>query len=60
MLDGLAAAATDLARAFGELDTAGLARTGVYTWPRREVRTLLWLGRHTVHEGEHHLLDLTR
>jgi S-DNA-T family DNA segregation ATPase FtsK/SpoIIIE len=35
-------------------------RTGIYHWPAVESRTLLWLGRHTVHEVEHHLLDLTR
>ncbi|MEV4755896.1 DinB family protein [Micromonospora sp. NPDC049559] len=56
----LAGAARELADGFGALDPAELARTGVYPWPRREVRTVLWLGRHTVHEGEHHLMDIGR
>ena len=54
----LAAVAEELAVVLaGPVD---LDRTGVYNWPHREVRTLLWLGRHTVHEGEHHLLDVRR
>ncbi|MER7456721.1 DinB family protein [Micromonospora sp. NPDC126480] len=60
VLDELTAAGVDLAARFGALGPAELARTGVYPWPQRQVRTLLWLGRHTVHEGEHHLFDLRR
>jgi hypothetical protein len=54
----LAAAADDLATAFGLLDSRGLARIGVFPWPRPAERTMLWLGQHSVHEGEHHLGDI--
>jgi hypothetical protein len=60
VLAELAAAADDLAARFAGLDPAQLARTGIYPWPQRQARTLLWLGQHTVHEGEHHLLDIHR
>ncbi|MFG2012243.1 DinB family protein [Micromonospora sp. NPDC048868] len=60
VLAALGAAADDLAARFGVLGPAELARTGVYPWPRPQARTLLWLGRHTIHEGEHHLLDIRR
>ena len=42
------------------LDDAGWARTGVYHWPTTEVRTVEWIGRHTVHEGTHHLRDIAQ
>jgi hypothetical protein len=60
VLDEVAAAADELASAFEALDAAGWQRTGIYSYPTREVRTLEWIGRHTIHEGEHHLLDLER
>ncbi|MFD2765335.1 DinB family protein [Micromonospora eburnea] len=60
VLAALSAAAEDLAARFAALDPPALDRTGVYPWPRRRARTLLWLGQHTVHEGEHHLLDIRR
>jgi hypothetical protein len=60
VLADLAAAAHALADAFGALSEAELARSGVYPWPRPQARSLLWLGRHSVHEGEHHLLDIVR
>ncbi|NES29923.1 DinB family protein [Micromonospora terminaliae] len=60
VLADLATAADGFAARFAALGEVELARTGVYPWPRREVRTLLWLGRHTVHEAEHHLLDIRR
>ncbi|WP_422769378.1 DinB family protein [Plantactinospora sp. WMMC1484] len=60
VLGDLVAAADGLASAFAPLGPAELDRTGVYPWPERQTRTLLWLGRHTVHEGEHHLLDIRR
>jgi hypothetical protein len=56
-LDGNARAlAADLAA----LTPAQWARTGVYNWPSPGPRTLRWLARHTVHEVEHHLGDVTR
>ncbi|MGW5673172.1 DinB family protein [Micromonospora sp. NPDC003776] len=60
VLAELGTAADELATRFAGLGAAQLARTGVYPWPQRQVRTLLWLGQHTVHEGEHHLLDIRR
>jgi S-DNA-T family DNA segregation ATPase FtsK/SpoIIIE len=49
-----------LASAFAELVPEQWERLGVYNWPERAERTMGWLGRHTVHEGEHHLLDMDR
>jgi hypothetical protein len=60
VLSALGANATALAAAFGALGPAELARVGLYPWPEPFERTLLWLGRHTVHEGEHHLMDVRR
>jgi hypothetical protein len=60
VLNDLAAAAHTLADAIDALSQAELARTGVYPWPQPQARSLLWLGRHSVHEGEHHLLDIVR
>lgn len=56
----LTAAADDLARAFASVKQAEWTRTGLYNWPSPQARTVLWLGRHTIHELEHHLLDATR
>ncbi|GAA3451846.1 DinB family protein [Dactylosporangium matsuzakiense] len=60
VLAALGAAADVLATAFAALGPAELARTGLYPWPRPVARTMLWLGQHTVHEGEHHLMDVRR
>jgi hypothetical protein len=60
VLTELAAAADELAGAFGSLGDEGWQRTGIYSYPTREIRTLEWIGRHTIHEGEHHLLDIAR
>jgi DinB family protein len=54
------AATDELADALEALDDTGWARTGVYTYPTEEVRTLEWVARHTVHEGVHHLMDIER
>ncbi|HEY2812166.1 MAG TPA: DinB family protein [Acidimicrobiales bacterium] len=35
-------------------------RTMTYFFPEQAVRPLTWVVRHTVHEGEHHLLDIGR
>jgi len=40
------------------LDDAGWSRTGVYRWPTTAVRTVEWIGLHTVHECVHHLTDV--
>jgi hypothetical protein len=60
VLTELAEAAHDLARVFDTLDPPQWSRTGIYPWPAAESRTVLWLGRHTVHELEHHLMDVAR
>ncbi len=36
------------------------ARTMTYSYPERAERSLTWVVQHTVHEGEHHLLDMGR
>ncbi|GGM69918.1 DinB family protein [Dactylosporangium sucinum] len=60
VLAALALAADALAADFARLTAVELERTGRYPWPEPAERTLLWLGRHTVHEGEHHLIDVAR
>jgi S-DNA-T family DNA segregation ATPase FtsK/SpoIIIE len=60
VLPELAKAADDLASAFEGLSPVQWRRTGIYNWPAVESRSMLWLGRHTVHEVEHHLRDLRR
>jgi hypothetical protein len=56
----IAEAARAMADGLRGLATAGWARSGVYNWPTREIRTVEWIGRHTVHEEQHHLLDIDR
>jgi S-DNA-T family DNA segregation ATPase FtsK/SpoIIIE len=52
------AAADSMARMLEELDEGGWNRTGIYNWPTTEVRTVDWIGRHSVHEEIHHLQDI--
>jgi hypothetical protein len=54
----LANAAHALAALFDGLDPTQLARTAIYNYPTREPRTIAWIGRHSVHEGRHHLRDM--
>lgn len=56
----LAGATDALAALTDGLDDRGWERTGTYLWPVRAERTVEWIGRHTVHEGVHHLLDARR
>jgi len=58
--DQIAAAADALARTLEDLDTAGWERTGLYNYPTPQLRTVEWIGRHTVHELRHHTLDVER
>jgi hypothetical protein len=51
-------AADLLAWAFAGLDDAHLQRPCIYNFPELLERNILWLGRHAVHEGEHHLRDV--
>jgi hypothetical protein len=52
-------AASLFALVFDGLGEAQLRRPLVYQFPQVAERDVAWLGRHTVHEGEHHLLDIT-
>jgi hypothetical protein len=51
-------AADAIAQTLEALGDDGWQRTGVYNWPTKQVRTVEWIGRHTIHEGEHHLQDI--
>jgi hypothetical protein len=37
-----------------------LARPWIYGYPEPPEPDVLWVGRHTLHEGEHNLLDIDR
>ena len=56
----LSDAATALARMLEALDEEAWQRTCIYNWPTTQVRTVEWIGRHTLHEGRHHLGDIDR
>ena len=56
----LVAAAGALATVLDQLPEAAWQRTAVYNWPTRAVRTLDWVGRQTLHEVIHHLMDIDR
>lgn len=58
VLRQLAMAAELCALVFARLDDGGWSRRLVYNWPAAAERDLAWLGRHTVHEVEHHLRDV--
>jgi len=60
VLQQLDMAAELCASAFQAMPDTAWARTLVYNWPEARERDLVWLGRHTVHEGEHHLMDVRR
>jgi S-DNA-T family DNA segregation ATPase FtsK/SpoIIIE len=60
VLEQLRDAAHSLADAMDALDDRGWSRVAVHPWPVRRERTMAWLGRHTVHEGVHHLGDVER
>lgn len=51
-------AARMLARLFGRLTDEQLARRCIYTFPSPAEVDVAWVGRHSVHEGEHHLKDI--
>jgi DNA segregation ATPase FtsK/SpoIIIE, S-DNA-T family len=56
----LEAAADALAAAFATLTPEQWERTAIYNYPTAAERSLVWIGRNTVHEGGHHLLDIDR
>jgi hypothetical protein len=47
-----------LAWGFEGLDESQWLRRCIYNFPEASERNVLWLGRHSVHEGEHHLHDV--
>lgn len=62
-----ASVAADLARVFPQMvraltgrSEADWARPLVYNYPGPQEHDLAWLGRHTIHECEHHLVDIDR
>jgi hypothetical protein len=59
-LDQIEMAAEMCAAVFHHVEGAAWARRFVYNWPSATEHDLAWLGRHTVHEGEHHLMDVRR
>jgi hypothetical protein len=60
VLDQLEMAADLCAAVFGAIEGHAWDRRFVYNWPTAAEHDLAWLGRHTVHEGEHHLMDVGR
>ena len=56
----LGTAARLIAQAFDVLDSAQLQRRCIYTFPAPTERSLLWVGQHAIHEGEHHFRDIER
>jgi len=56
----VAFAAGLLARLFDGLPAEQLARRCVYGYPDKTEVDVAWVGRHTVHEAEHHLFDVQR
>jgi hypothetical protein len=54
----LLGAARSLSELLDTLDAAGWQRTGTYTYPTTESRTVEWIGNHTVHELQHHGHDI--
>jgi S-DNA-T family DNA segregation ATPase FtsK/SpoIIIE len=58
--DQLADNAERLAARLDGIDANDWERTAVNPYPEPATRTLLWMARHVVHEGSHHLLDIGR
>ncbi len=58
--DDVAANAEAVAAYVETFDQSDWERTMIYNFPERAERQLTWVVRHTVHEGEHHLLDIGR
>ncbi len=56
----LPVAADLVAGVFFERSRDEWQRPLIYNYPEPVERDLAWLGRHTIHEGEHHLFDVGR
>jgi hypothetical protein len=57
--DQLADGADALAGQLESLDDAGWRRTGLYHWPVTMLRSVEWIGQHSLHECVHHLKDIS-
>ncbi len=60
VLDQLAMAVELFALVFERVGEDGWRRTLLYNFPEPAERDVGWVGRHTVHEGVHHLADVER
>jgi S-DNA-T family DNA segregation ATPase FtsK/SpoIIIE len=60
VLDQLRMAADMAAWTFASLDASQWMRSCVYNYPEPTTRSLEWVGRHTLHEAVHHLVDVRR
>lgn len=60
VLAQLAMAADLCAIVFDGLNQTAWTRRLIYNWPEATEHDLAWLGRHTLHEGHHHLMDVRR
>ena len=58
--DQLAVNADAIGATFAGLSADEWERRALYGYPTPTERDMRWLGRHTVHEGHHHLLDVGR
>jgi hypothetical protein len=56
----LQVAADLVALVFSGRSSGEWRRRLIYNYPEPVQRDLAWLGRHTIHEGEHHLFDVDR
>jgi hypothetical protein len=56
----LQAAAATLADRLAHFDDEAWLRTARYNYPTEQVRTVEWIGTHTVHELQHHRHDIAR
>jgi hypothetical protein len=54
----LAVAAELLGRLFARMSEEQFRRIVLYNFPEPAPQDLAWVGRHTIHEGEHHLADV--
>jgi S-DNA-T family DNA segregation ATPase FtsK/SpoIIIE len=60
VLSQLAMAADLCAAVLDGLAPQAWARPVRYHFPELTERGLGWVGRHTIHEGQHHLMDISR
>jgi len=56
----LAVAAEMLGRLFARMSEEQFRRQILYNFPEPARRDLAWVGRNTIHEGEHHLADIRK